>query len=142
MHGPDRAVVGRERSGPAEAGRSATDRHTDAVWSVAFRSDGRVLASASADRTTRLWDVSAPATPTGIGRPLTGQTGAVFAVALAPAADVRDLGAVLYTLLTSRWPLSVARRFSSDHRVWLWHPAQSFSSSSPTPRTRGSSDRR
>src|SRR5262249_6868116 len=58
--------------------------HTGTVWSVAFAPDGRTLASASADQTIRLWDVSDPNRPHSLGQPLTGHTDAVSSVAFAP----------------------------------------------------------
>jgi WD40 repeat protein len=58
--------------------------HTGAVTSVAFAPDGRTLATGSADRTVLLWDLTDPAGPVRLGRPLTGDTYAVISVAFAP----------------------------------------------------------
>src|SRR5258708_33617022 len=55
--------------------------HTDPVWGVAFSPDGKTLATASDDKTVRLWDV---AERQPIGAPLTGHTGAVYSVAYSP----------------------------------------------------------
>ncbi|MGH3885621.1 MAG: TIR domain-containing protein, partial [Pseudonocardiaceae bacterium] len=58
--------------------------HTDVVYGVAFAPDGRTLATASADRTVRLWDLSDRDRPRQLGQPLTGHTDAVNGVAFAP----------------------------------------------------------
>ncbi|MBL7489569.1 TIR domain-containing protein [Frankia sp. AgB1.9] len=75
--------------------------HTRPVLSVAFSADGHTLATASNDRTVRLWDVTDPTRPRPIGEPLTGHTRGVWSVAF--SADQRTLASA-----------------SNDRTVRLW----------------------
>lgn len=75
------------RSSPAAGGEAPPAArlvvqagHADLVWSVAFSPDGKLLASASLDKSIKLWDVAS-----GLElRTLTGHTSRVTSVAFAP----------------------------------------------------------
>ncbi|MGH3900456.1 MAG: TIR domain-containing protein [Pseudonocardiaceae bacterium] len=58
-------------------------KHTGTVNSVAFSPDGRTLATASEDRTVRLWEVGDSRTPRELGT-ITDHTGGVSEVAFSP----------------------------------------------------------
>ncbi|MFE9448777.1 AAA family ATPase [Streptomyces sp. NPDC006739] len=58
--------------------------HTGAVYLTTFSPDGRLLATASADRTVRLWNVSDPNRPKPLGGPLTGHTSWVSSAVFSP----------------------------------------------------------
>ncbi|MEU6771646.1 AAA family ATPase [Streptomyces sp. NPDC046759] len=58
--------------------------HTGAVYLTSFSPDGRTLATASYDRTVRLWDVADPHRPKPLGRPLTGHTSWVSSAVFSP----------------------------------------------------------
>jgi WD40 repeat protein len=72
--------------------------HTDAVRSLAFSPDGKVLASAGQDRRILLWDVR---TGKPLGRPLVGYRNRIFGVAFSPDGRVLASG-------------------DRDHRIVLW----------------------
>ena len=79
--------------------KATLEGHTDNVWSVAFRPNGVMLASASWDQTVRLWNVN-----TGrLLHTLTGHTNEVLSVAFSPDGQ---------TLASSDW----------DGSIRLWNP--------------------
>jgi WD40 repeat protein len=81
------------------------------VTSVTFSPDGHTLATASADQTAILWDLTHRDQPRRLGQPLTGHTAQVDSVAFSPdghtlATASNDKTAILWDLT----PLEELRR--------------------------------
>ncbi|WP_433713595.1 AAA family ATPase [Nocardia sp. CA-084685] len=72
--------------------------HNEGIRTIAYRPDGRVLASASNDNTIRLWDVADPRNPHPLGEPLRESRSGATSMAFNPA------GTVLATTGTSARP--------------------------------------
>lgn len=93
--------------------------HTGAVYLTSFSPDGRTLATASYDRTIRLWDVTDPTHPHKLGRPLTGHTSWVSSAVFSPdghtLASTSDDGTIrLWDVRDPRHPKPLGKPLTGD----------------------------
>ncbi|MFI7103958.1 AAA family ATPase [Streptomyces sp. NPDC050161] len=94
--------------------------HSGAVYLTSFSPDGKILATASYDRTVRLWNVADPTHPKPLGTPLTGHTSWVSSAVFSPdghtLASASDDGTVrLWNVRDPRHPRLLGTPLAGHH---------------------------
>jgi len=100
--GPATRFLLEEAARPTRARRLTLGEHTDKLWDLAYSPDGRWLATASSDRTARIWDAV-----TGAPRAVVHHDGGVVAVAFSP--DSRLLASGGADRAVHVWDVSTGR---------------------------------
>ncbi|MFD4625424.1 AAA family ATPase [Streptomyces sp. NPDC058475] len=99
--------------------------HTGAVYLTSFSPNGRILATASYDRTVRVWNVADPTRPKPLGKPLTGHTSWVSSAVFSPdghtLASASDDGTIrLWNLSDPRHPKPIGTPLTGhDGTIYL-----------------------
>jgi WD40 repeat protein len=95
-------------------------RHTGPVYAVAYRPDGRLLATGGGDDTIQLWRTANPARPTPAGPPLKAHRDWVYWLAFSPdghtlASASRDGTARLWDVRDPGHPRALGRPLTGHH---------------------------
>ncbi|MBD2612756.1 hypothetical protein H6G94_15995 [Nostoc punctiforme FACHB-252] len=96
--------------------RNRLEGHTNTVYSVSFSPDGRLLASASGDKTIKIWDV----TKGKEIRTLTGHSNNVFSVSFSP--DSQKLASASGDKTIKIWDVTTGKaiRTLTGHHDWVY----------------------
>ncbi|MDJ0596809.1 MAG: hypothetical protein QNJ72_43745 [Pleurocapsa sp. MO_226.B13] len=86
--------------------------HEDSVYSVAFSPDGQYIASGSADKTVRLWNIKGKQ----IGKPFEAHKYGVSSIAFSPDSKYLITGSSLGTVLSN-----ISGRDNESRVLKLWN---------------------
>ena len=118
---PSVAGVVRIYDADATSPRDTFTAHKDSVLALSWSPDGQTLATASYDRTVKLWDVSAA--PAKLSHTLTDHSDSVYAVAFSPGGKLLATGGADRSVKV--WDAAAGKRLYtlSDPTDWVYSVA-------------------